>query len=72
MMQRVYCLRHFQHTHSSILHANDSGCGERGAHINCDWKSHWGLPEIPRGSAALTGVTRDSVAVGGVVPEKAT
>ncbi|CAN0445426.1 unnamed protein product [Ascophyllum nodosum] len=30
---------------------------------SCDRKSHWGLPEIPRGSAALTEVTRDSDAV---------
>ena len=32
-----------------------------------DRKSLWGLPEIPRGCAALTVVTRDSNAVGGVV-----
>ena len=30
-----------------------------------DRKSHWGFPEIPRGSAVLTGVTQDSDAVGG-------
>ena len=36
-----------------------------------DKKSHWGLPEIPRGCAALTGVTRDSDAVGGIVQEEA-
>ena len=36
-----------------------------------DHKSEWRLPEIPRGSAALTGATGDGGAVSGVVREKA-
>ena len=39
--------------------------------IRFDRESDWGLPEIPRRSAALTGVTRDSGAVNEVVKEKA-
>ena len=42
-----------------------------GLEIDHDRKSHWGLLEIPRGCVALTGVTRDSDAVGRVVQEEA-
>ena len=38
--------------------------------VSCDRKFHRGLPEIPLGCAALTGITRDSDAVGGAVQEE--
>ena len=41
-----------------------------GKMVGGDRRSQWGLPEISRGSAALTGVARDGDGVSRVVQEK--